>query len=174
MSSSPPIPLTAYLGLIELTFERGAYDRALQWVDEALIHYPLAGILKLWQGLALEAMGRSGEAIALVRPLLRHGDADVVERARYLLSVWEAPRLQRPREWLTEIPDLSHLSEDGWNLTPVLPRRSASRSQADALKSQSSHSPEQTSSIRGRALWIGAALVGLLILIWGVIEGLQA
>ncbi len=172
MSSSPPIPLTAYLGIIELTFERGSYDRVLEWINEALTHYPMAGTLKLWQGLALEAQGRSGEAIALVRPLLKHWDPDVVERARYLLSVWEAPRLHRPREWLVEIPDLSHLSEEGWNLTPMLPRQSASRAQADAVGSQSPQPDQWVPS--GRSLWIAAALLGLLLLIWGTIWGSQA
>lgn len=170
-SSDPPIPLKAYLGLIELTFERGSYHRALEWVNEARTYYPMAGILKLWQGLALEAMGRTGEAIALVRPLLKRGDPDIVEQARYLLSVWEAPQLKRPREWLTEIPDLSHLSEDGWNLTPVLPNKPASRSRPDAVGSQGSQPLETDRIPSGRVFWVLAGLLGSVLLLWGVIQG---
>lgn len=170
MSSDPPIPLTAYLGIIELTFERGAYHRVMEWANEALTHYPAAGTLKLWQALALEAMGRTAEAIALTRPLLKYADADVVDQARYLLSVWEAPRLRRPREWLTEIPDLSHLSEEGWNLTPMLPRKPSSRSHPTEIRSQSSDPAPGDRSDNGKMLWVLAIATGLALVLWGAMR----
>ncbi|MFS8859353.1 tetratricopeptide repeat protein [Synechococcus sp. H60.1] len=109
----PPedLRLPQHLARIQASFERGQYRQALEQVKQAQSRYPQAGKLRLWQALAQEALGETQEAIRLVQTLLGNPDPEVAQQARYVLGIWQAPRLRRPAEWLLEIPDLSHLEE---------------------------------------------------------------
>lgn len=103
--------LTQHLALIQSKFERGDYRQALEQIKQAQSRYPQSGKLRLWQALAQEALGETQEAIRLAQTLLRNPDPEVAQQARYVLGIWQAPRLRRPAEWLSEIPDLSRLEE---------------------------------------------------------------
>ncbi|MEN9226763.1 MAG: hypothetical protein Q6L60_06690 [Thermostichus sp. HHBFW_bins_43] len=106
------LKLPQHLALIQLGFERGQYRQVLEQVRQAQSRYPQSGKLKLWQALAQEALGQTQEAILLAQALVRNPDPEVAQQARYVLGIWQAPRLRRPPEWLIEIPDLSRLEED--------------------------------------------------------------
>ncbi len=103
--------LHQHLARIEASFERGQYRQALEQAKQAQSHYPQAGKLRLWQALAQEALGETQEATRLLQTLLSNPDPEVAQQARYVLGIWQAPRLRRPAEWLLEIPDLSQLEE---------------------------------------------------------------
>jgi hypothetical protein len=103
--------LPQHLALIQAGFERGQYRQVLEQVRQAQSRYPQSGKLRLWQALAQEALGQTQEAILLAQTLLRNPDPEVAQQARYILGIWQAPRLRRPPEWLSEIPDLSQLGE---------------------------------------------------------------
>jgi len=111
MTLPKDLRLSQHLALIQLRFERGQYRQALEEVKQAQSRYPQSGKLRLWQALAQEALGETQEAILLAQTLLRNPDPEVAQQARYVLGIWQAPRLRRPAEWLSEIPDLSRLEE---------------------------------------------------------------
>ncbi|MFQ3613600.1 MAG: hypothetical protein SNJ68_07795 [Cyanobacteriota bacterium] len=100
-----------HLALIQSGFERGQYRQVLEQVRQAQSRYPQSGKLRLWQALAQEALGQTQEAILLAQTLVGNPDPEVAQQARYILGIWQAPRLRRPPEWLSEIPDLSQLEE---------------------------------------------------------------
>jgi tetratricopeptide (TPR) repeat protein len=108
---APDLPLPQYLARIQASFERGQYRQALEEAKQAQGRYPQAGQLRLWQALAQEALGETEEAVRLVQSLLHSPDPELAQQARYVLSIWQAPRLRRPAEWSIQIPDLSHLEE---------------------------------------------------------------
>ncbi|MFS8882588.1 tetratricopeptide repeat protein [Synechococcus sp. R55.3] len=111
MTLPEDLRLSQHLALIQSRFERGQYRQALEQVRQAQSRYPQSGKLRLWQALAQEALGETQEAILLVQTLLRNPDPEVAQQARYVLGIWQAPRLRRSAEWLSEIPDLSRLEE---------------------------------------------------------------
>jgi|GEM_PF-1485082 len=111
MTLPEDLRLSQHLALIQLRFERGQYRQALEQAKQAQSRYPQSGKLRLWQALAQEALGETQEAILLAQTLLRNPDPEVAQQARYVLGIWQAPRLRRRAEWLSEIPDLSRLEE---------------------------------------------------------------
>ncbi len=111
MTLPEDLRLPQHLALIQAGFERGHYRQVLEQVQQAQSRYPQSGKLRLWQALAQEALGQTQEAILLAQTLLRNPDPEVAQQARYVLGIWQAPRLRRPPEWLSEIPDLSQLEE---------------------------------------------------------------
>jgi hypothetical protein len=149
---------------LEAYLERGSYRRALELSLKAIAHHPQSGSLKIWRAVCLEAVGRTAEAVAILRPLVRSGDVEASKQSRYLLSIWEAPRLKRPQNWTVQIPDLSHLSDGDWNLTAIAPRKPTSSSQ----------DPNPTEA----ATWSGSPLrrvgqgiavtIAVVVLLWGM------
>lgn len=61
---------------------------------------------------AYEAAGQRTEAIALGEQLKRHPHIETSKQARRLVYIMQAPQLQRPPEWLTQIPDLGAVSDN--------------------------------------------------------------
>ncbi|NJK64918.1 MAG: tetratricopeptide repeat protein [Synechococcaceae cyanobacterium SM2_3_1] len=162
--------LAASLALIEAHFERGRYRQALEQVEEALETHPQSGSLRLWRAISLEAMGYTPEAIAVVRTLLHYPEWDISQQADYLLYIWQAPRLQRPQAWLSEIPDLSHLSDSDWNFTsgtsvPPTPAKDAAAPEKPATANTKA-GEASPSNYRMIKILVGvcvlAAVIGLL------------
>lgn len=155
-----------YTHRIETAIERGSYRVALDLCREALAHYPQTGSLKLLRAICLEAMGRTPEAVAFVRSLLRDGDPETRKQARYLLTIWEAPRLRRPDNWTVQIPDLSHLSSGDWNLTAYAPapkpRPASSRTDAPS-RASGSHKSSLPQRV-GQLVVVSSTIVFIL---WG-------
>jgi hypothetical protein len=56
---------------------------------------------------AYQAVGRRQEAIALCQELTTHPNGLIRASAKDVLYIIQAPELQRPLEWMSEIPDLS-------------------------------------------------------------------
>lgn len=161
MSPSEDLRLPQHLALIQSGFERGQYRQVLEQVRQAQSHYPHSGKLRLWQALAQEALGQTQEAILLAQTLVRHPDPEVAQQARYILGIWQAPRLRRPPEWLSEIPDLSQLEDaepPEHRLAYRQPQRKSTRSSpaADATDVSSSSGADRFDT---KLVWI---LIGIL------------
>ena len=56
---------------------------------------------------AYQAVGQRQEAIALCQELTTHPNGLIRQKAKDVLYIIQAPELQRPLEWMSEIPDLS-------------------------------------------------------------------
>ncbi|BAQ66810.1 tetratricopeptide repeat protein [Geminocystis sp. NIES-3709] len=94
----------------KLAFDTGRYRVSIDHLEQAsqLIspYSSLAGEVKIWLVNAYEAAGETEKAIALCQELSSHSDKETKKQALQLLYIIKAPKLQRPKEWMTEIPDL--------------------------------------------------------------------
>ena len=55
---------------------------------------------------AYQALGKREEAIALCQELIKHPNLQTRQKAKDVLYIIQAPKLQRPAEWMSEIPAL--------------------------------------------------------------------
>lgn len=97
-------------------FERGQYRQAVQELEKASAlanrNSRLGGEVQLLLVTAYEAAGQRQEAIALCEQLKRHPHYEINKQGRRLLYILQAPQLQRPAEWMTQIPDLGAISDN--------------------------------------------------------------
>ena len=97
-------------------FENGQYREAVENLEKASAllgkNTRFAGEVEIWLVNAYEAAGRSEEAIALCQELSRHPHYEVRHQAKRLAYILKAPKLNRPKEWMTEIPDFSIISDN--------------------------------------------------------------
>jgi tetratricopeptide (TPR) repeat protein len=95
-------------------FNAGRYRLSIEQLEQAcqLISSDsrVGGEVKYWLVNAYEAAGESEKAIALCRELCTHPHGETKQQAKTLLYILKAPKLVRPKEWMTEIPDLSNAS----------------------------------------------------------------
>ena len=100
----------------KLNFENGKYREAVENLEKASAllsrNSRLGGEVEIWLVTAYEAAGQTEEAIALCQQLQRHHFPETSKQAKDLLYILKAPKLQRPSEWMTEIPDLGTLSDN--------------------------------------------------------------
>jgi tetratricopeptide (TPR) repeat protein len=99
----------------QAAFEGGEYRLAVQRLEAACAlisqNSRLGGEAQLWLVMAHEAAGQNNEAIALCQNLTRHPDPETSKQGKRLLYILKAPQLNRPAEWMTEIPDLGTIAE---------------------------------------------------------------
>lgn len=100
----------------QTAFERGEYRQATSYFVAAIAQIQqntrIGGEAQIWLATALEAAGQIAEAKALCQKLSTHPSLDTRQASKRMLYIMQAPELTRKEEWLSKIPDLSHL-EDG-------------------------------------------------------------
>ena len=91
--------------------ERGNYRLSIENLKVAREYMPLnsrkGGEAGVWLVSAYQASDKIEEAIALCQELIVHPDLQTREQAQRILYIIKAPKLERPQEWMSEIPDLS-------------------------------------------------------------------
>ncbi len=96
-------------------FENGKYRQAVEELNKACAllerNSRLGGEVQIWLATAYEAAGQNQEAIELCELLKRHPYPETSKDAKRLQYIFKAPKLERPKEWMTEIPDLGTLSD---------------------------------------------------------------
>lgn len=96
-------------------FENGKYRQAVEELQKACAllerNTRLGGEVQIWLATAYEAAGESQAAIELCEQLKRHPYPETSKEAKRLQYILKAPKLERPKKWMTEIPDLATLSE---------------------------------------------------------------
>jgi tetratricopeptide (TPR) repeat protein len=154
----------------KLALENGQYREAVENLEQASVllarNTRFAGEVDIWLVTAYEAAGRTDDAIALCQQLRRHPHYETKKQARQLIYILQAPKLQRPKEWMTEIPDLGAISDnDSKRLVAVKPTKSIPR--------QKSAEPEYVdlSKVNTRDnsfIWAALIAVGITIsyLVW--------
>ena len=99
----------------QTAFERGEYRQAVSYLLGALAQVQpntkIGGEIQIWLATAYEAAGQGAQAKELCRKLISHPNLDTRQASKRMLYIMEAPELVRPEEWLTKIPDLSHLED---------------------------------------------------------------
>lgn len=152
-------------------FERGNYREAVQHLEKACAlvarNSRLGGEIQLWLVTAYEAAGQSTEAIALCEQLKRHPDTETSKQGRRLLYIMQAPQLQRPREWLTQIPDLGTIA-DNQQQTRISSRTLKNNSPKPPPETQPVVDLSQVNTSDNRFIWVALIGIGLTIagLIW--------
>jgi tetratricopeptide (TPR) repeat protein len=98
----------------KLALERGQYRQSIEHLKTAIDlispNSDKGGDAQIWLVTAYQSNGMMEEAIALCQELSSHPSLNIRKQASNLLYILKAPRLQRPKKWLTEIPDLSQVS----------------------------------------------------------------
>jgi Tetratricopeptide repeat len=113
----------------QIAFERGEYRQAVSYLVAAVVQVEtntrLGGEVQVWLATAYEAAGQIAEAKVLCQKLSTHPNLDTRQASKRMLYIMQAPELTRREEWLTKIPDLSHLEDSdgksGINNMPSMP-----------------------------------------------------
>ena len=151
-------------------FENGKYRQAVEELKKACAllerNSRLGGEVQIWLATAYEAAGQNQEAIALCEELKRHPYPDTSKEARRLQYILKAPKLERPKEWMTEIPDLGALSDNDSQI----------RLAASAKKSSQPKEPEemefidlsQVNTKDNRFIWLALIVIAVTLasLVW--------
>lgn len=154
----------------KIAFESGQYRQAVENLEKASAllarNSRLGGEVQIWLVTAYEAAGRTEEAIALCEQLKRHPHSETSQQAKRLHYILKAPRLQRPKEWMTEIPDLGTLSDNESKI-----RLSANPTKSSGRKKPAE--PEfvdlsQVNTKDNRFIWVALIAIALTLtgLIW--------
>ncbi|MBD2596646.1 tetratricopeptide repeat protein [Nostoc spongiaeforme FACHB-130] len=148
-----------------IAFENGQYREAIENLEKASAllarNSRLGGEAQLWLVTAYEAAGRNEEAIALCKQLQRHPYSETNKQARRLLYILQAPKLKRPSEWMTEIPDLGTLSdnESKMRVATNTPKSSVKKKPAE----QEFVDLSQVNTKDNRFIWVAIAAIGLIL-----------
>ncbi len=95
----------------KIALERGNYRLSIENLEQAIeligAGSLLGGEAQIWLVTAYQAAGRSEDAIALCEKITVHPHSRIRDKAIDVLYIMKAPRLERPQEWMVEIPDLA-------------------------------------------------------------------
>ena len=91
--------------------ERGQYRLSIENLEAATelvaLNSRRGGEAQIWLVTAYQAANKLDQAIALAQELITHPDNQTREQAQRILYIIKAPKLARPKEWMSEIPDLA-------------------------------------------------------------------
>lgn len=154
----------------QIAFERGNYRVAIGHFEKAASlakgATSLGGEIQMWLVNAYNAVGRQAEAIALCQSLCRHPDTEVRRQAKNLLYILQAPRLKRPGNWMSQIPDLGAIADDpqaaGYRYK-VAPK---SNSRKRSIPEPTPIDPSQINTRDNGFLWV--ALIGVVLVLGGL------
>ncbi|CAI8446710.1 MAG: Uncharacterised protein [Cyanobium sp. ARS6] len=155
------------LAAAERALERGDYGlclRLLQPLAEASpITDPEGAAIRMVMVTAWMGQGEESKAISTCRLLTRCKDPDLRNRARQLLSVLEAPSLERPARWSMQLPTLDMAPRVGKG-SPSSRRR---RQPAPPPPPPTGPTPAPSA---GFAVLVLAVLLGLTLLLSGCVR----
>lgn len=149
--------------------ERGRYRLSIQNLEAAQKLVPLAsrpgGEVRIWLITAYQAANMIPEAVALCQELVTHPDAQTREQAKRLLYIIQAPKLARPKEWMSEIPDLANT--DGANSQYVTAKKKGTNNYGDRYVIEEVDL-SQVDTKDNQFVWFALLLVVLILgsLVW--------
>ena len=152
----------------QTALERGNYRLSIEYLEAARELIPLnsrrGGEAQIWLVSAYQAADKIPEAIALCQELILHPNTQTREQAQRILYIIKAPKLERPKEWMSEIPDLG-------DTEPGLSRYVAAKKQApkNALELPEFDSERPPiDSQDDRFIWFALFLITIIIgsLLW--------
>lgn len=147
--------------------ERGRYRTSIEYLEAAkelvLPYSRRGGEVGIWLVTAYQAANKLEEAIALAQELLAHPDAQTREQAQRILYIIKAPVLERPREWMSEIPELAE-AEPGASRYVTANKKAVQPAEIELEDLPTS----PTDSEDNRFIWFASILVGLIVisLVW--------
>jgi hypothetical protein len=150
--------------------ERGEYRQSIADLEAATTSVNLAsrlgGEIQIWLVTAYQAAGDVTTAISLCRQLTRHPHPLVRQQAQKILYIIEAPQLKRPKEWMSEIPDLGNMPEEVSQLSIAAKSTTNRTNRQQKLESQESIDPTTIDTKDNQFIWF--ALIASLLVIGGL------
>lgn len=155
-------------------FERGSYRQSVEYLEEAVPlagqNSPLGGEAQIWLVNAYSAAGRLPEAIGLCEQLERHPNLKTRKQSRRLLYILKAPQLKRRQEWLTQIPDLSNLSDSGSDKIVAARYTPSTTKRPPRPKAEPELEEIDLSQVNTKDNWfLWVALIGIALTIGGLV-----
>ena len=154
----------------KIAFENGHYREAVEELEKASAllapNSRLGGEVKIWLVTAYEAGGRTEDAIALCEELKRHPHWETSKQAKRLVYILKAPKLKRPQEWMTQIPDLGTISDnESKAYFNVKPQKSADKKKSPSVELID---PSQVETKDNSFIWVGLIVMSLILgsLVW--------
>ena len=139
--------------------ERGQYRLSIANLEAAKeLSVPgsrRSGEAQIWLVTAYQAANKIDEAIALAQELVTHPDGETRQQAQRLLYIIKAPKLMRPKEWMSEIPDLA-TSESGKSQY-VTAKKKTSKSSVQPIAEERELSMVETQD--NQFIWVALLLV---------------
>lgn len=152
----------------KIAFERGEYRQTVQYLEAAqeLIESSsrLGGEAQIWLVTAYQAAAKEQKAIALCQALATHPHLEIRQQSQRLLYIMQAPQLKRPKEWMSEIPDLASSSEGKPKYVTAKSKTNSSSSSSDKTPKPVDLSQVNTKDNQ----FIGVALVFILLIFLGL------
>ncbi|MBK1988438.1 tetratricopeptide repeat protein [Sphaerospermopsis aphanizomenoides BCCUSP55] len=150
-------------------FENGQYRQAVDNLEQASAllakNTRFAGEVDIWLVNAYEAAGRSEDAIALCQQLSRHPHYETRSQAKRLVYILKAPKLKRPKEWMTEIPDFGTIADN--DSKKFVTAKSKKSTSPQKLKEPEYVDLSQVNTKDNRFIWVALIAVGLTIFYLG-------
>ena len=98
------------LSSVEAALERGDYGQSLQQLEALAEQHSLMSPdgprLRLLMVTALMGQGQDDRALSTCRLLMNCSDPNLRQQVRQLLTILEAPSLERPERWSIRLPKL--------------------------------------------------------------------
>ncbi len=148
--------------------EKGQYRLSIQNLEAARELVALAsrrgGEVQIWLVTAYQAANKIPEAVALCQELATHPDLETRQQAQRLLYIIQAPKLTRPKEWMSEIPDLANA--DSSESRYVTAKKKTENQSLDKLPEETDLSQVNTKD--NQFVWFALLLVMLTLgsLVW--------
>lgn len=121
------------------------------------------GEAQIWLITAYQAANQIDQAIALAQELITHPDTQTREQAQRILYIMKAPKLERPKEWMSEIPDLTQADRDASRYVGSKKKPATS---SEIKLEYSAATPTETKD--NQFIWFALSLIGIIIgsLVW--------
>lgn len=148
--------------------ERGNYRLSIEYLEAAresiALNSKRGGEASIWLVSAYQAANRITEAIALCQELIVHPNTQTREQAQRILYIIKAPKLERPPEWMSEIPDLADTDKGASRY--VMAKKDRSKSPGELSEEDFEVTPEDSSD--NQFVWFAFFLVAIIIgsLVW--------
>lgn len=159
--------MTVGLAEAQQALDRGDYGQCLRLLEPLASNHPITesegASIRMLMVTAWMGQGEERRAISTCRLLTRCKDPDLRNRARQLLSVLEAPSLERPARWSMQLPTLEMTPRTGQR-----PRISRRRRQPTPPPPPPT-GPTQAPSA-GFAAVVIVVLLGLTLLLGGCVQ----
>lgn len=148
-------------------FLQGNYRSSIQFFRQTADNLPKncreSGEVQLWLVSALQANDQSDDAISLCRELCAFPFPETSQKAKRQLYILEAPKLERPKRWLTEIPSLDQLES-----TNAVYVTGKNKQDKKTLSIEDFEDLSQMETQDNQFVWIALGLGILGLMAWGL------
>ncbi len=145
----------------KLALERGQYRLSIKHLEAAqgLVsgNSRQGGQAQIWLVTAYQAANQIDDAIALCEKLITHPNLQTREQAQRILYIIKAPKLKRPKEWMSEIPDLADTDQGASRYV------TAKKQTAKNLSKQKDLETPPTDSQDNQFIWFALALIAVIL-----------